>query len=354
FPMPAQLQRRLSLFLIVVQVTGISAAIKDVAFKVTASFYPALAVYFSIFSALSYIVTFPVHFYSGFLLEHRFALSNQTVKRWFVEEAKGYAISFVITLAVVEALYLICRNFEANWWIPVSVFWILFTVGFAKIFPVVIMPLFYKCVPLKNEELKNKIFELAGRFNIKISDVFEIDFSKNTRKSNAAVIGWGKTRRVVLTDNLINDFTPDEVEVVAAHEFAHYALGHIQKLVSVQILSTVIFFYGLSLIMPVMASILGASDQSDILILPAIWFLLSLYSFTVAPILNAYSRKLEEDADRSAIEATKKPLAFISLMKRLSEKNLSDDSPSPLVEYLFYNHPPISKRIRMGEEYAKK
>lgn len=343
-----------AVFLIAVQLLGISGAIKNIAFGITHYFYPALAAYFFIFSMLSYIVTLPLEFYSGFILEHRFSLSNQTFPRWLSEEFKKSMVSFIIMLFVVEALYAIGRNFPATWWIAASVFWLAFSVGLAKLFPIIIMPLFYKYLPLANDDLKRRVFELAGKFGLRIIDVSEVDFSKNTRKSNAAVVGWGKTRRVVLADNLVNEFTPDEVEVVVAHEMAHYKLGHIQKLVVINTISTIAFFYLLSLTLSATASFLGASGAFDMSIFPVILLLFGLYSFLLTPLMNAYSRKLERDADKEAIRITGNTAAFISLMKRLAEKNLADEAPHPLVEILFYNHPPISKRIRMGEEYGKK
>jgi STE24 endopeptidase len=341
-----------ALFLAVIQFTGFSAHLRSFSLAQTGSFYPGLAVYFLVFSLLYYLFLSPLGFFGGFLLEHRFGLSSQSFARWFAEDLKGEAVSLVITTALVLAFYAIGRHFPVMWWLIASFVWLVFTILFAMVFPIVVLPIFYRSMPLADEALRHRLMRLADRFGIKVVDVSMIDYSKNTRKSNAALVGWGATRRIILTDTLVKDFSDDEIEVVVAHEMAHYAYGHIQKLVLVHALTTAVFFYLLSRVLPRLAAACGATGAFDMAILPAVALIFGLYSFVIMPFANAFSRMLEREADCGAVKATGDRGAFISLMKKLSEKNLSDENPHPVVEYLFYDHPPIGKRIRMAGRFG--
>lgn len=342
-----------ALILAILQFTGLSSRLGAAALGLCGgSFYPALCVYFLVFSAACTVFMLPLSFYGGFLLEHRFGLSNQSFSRWLSEEIKKTVLSFPFSLALVVAYYAIGRTAGAWWWVGAAGVAASFSVVFTMVFPFIVLPLFYRCVPLADGNLKGRVLALAGKFGIPVSGVFLIDFSKNTRKANAAVIGCGRTRRVILTDTLVNDFPPDEVEVVIAHEMAHYAYGHIWKLLTVHCLSTFVFFWCLGRLLPALALVCGAAGPFDPAILPAAALFLGLFEFAVAPARHAFSRALEREADLGSIEATGKREAFISLMRRLADKNLSDENPHTLIEILFYDHPPIGKRIRMAEQYA--
>lgn len=343
-----------SVFLAVFQLSGISKDLATWCNGVVGNFYGSLALYILIFNATFFLTGLALDFYGGFIVEHKFALSNQTAGRWLVDEVKKAVLSFTVSLFLIEAIYAAGKFSPVHGWIFASIIWLIFTVGFSMLFPVLVIPLFYKYIPLNNDDLRLRIMTLAKKIDIIIMEISMIDFSKNSRKANAAVVGWGGTRRVVLADNLINEFTPDEVEVVIAHEMAHYKLWHIWKLVFAHTTVTVIFFYILWQGLPTIALLLGVANAFDIALLPAVVFCFATFEFVSAPFLNAYSRYLESQADRLAIDATGKLSAFVSLMKRLSWKNLSDDKPHPVIEFLFYDHPPINKRIKMAERYATK
>ncbi|MBI5143584.1 MAG: M48 family metalloprotease, partial [Candidatus Omnitrophica bacterium] len=199
---------------------------------------------------------------------------------------------------------------------------------------------------------RDKILRLAREFNIKVLDVFEINFSAKTKKSNAAITGWGDTRRIILADNLVNEFTPEEVEVVVAHEMAHYKLKHIWKLIAISAASTAISLYILNLAAQGIASALGMEAVFDIALFPALSLVFTIYGIITAPIQNAVSRKLENDADALALKMTRLKGSFISLMERLAKVNLSDKEPNALIEFLFYDHPSIAKRIESAKRFS--
>lgn len=338
------------IFLLLIQYSGISAGISDMALAIGRGYHLALLIYLCVFGAIVYALSFPLGFYEGFILERKFSLSNQRLADWLKDEAKSSALSALVFLCIIEALYTILASFPHTWWIVASAFWIAVSLLLANIFPIVVLPLFYKYNALSKNELRQRALELASRFGIKVIDIFEIDFSKKTKKANAAVIGWGNSRRIIMADNLVNDFPEDEALVVLAHEMAHHRLRHIWKLFSVGAISTAIFFFALSISSSSIASGLGVGSISDISIFPTLYLLFIIFGLVTMPIHNAISRKLETDADIMAIRVTGKRDAFISLMERLGQKNLADVKPNRVIEFLLYSHPSISKRIDLARK----
>ena len=332
-----------------IQLTGISSHLGHVTGRLCANPYGSLALYLLVFSVVYYAATLPFGFYEEFVLEHKFSLSNQSVAAWIKDELKKCALSLILFLALVETFYAIAWHTPHRWWIYVAAVWISLSVLFSKIFPILIIPLFYKYTPLSDYRLRNRMIELGKKFNIRVLDVSKIDFSKNTKKSNAAIVGLGSTKRVIFADNLINEFTPDEIEVVTAHEFAHHKLGHIWKLLLTASVTLALFFFILHKVLPGLAYTLGTDGIFDIALFPAAYLAFMLYSFIVMPVHNAISRKLERDADMMALQVTKMNGPFVSLMEKLASKNLSDTRPARLVEIIFYSHPPISKRIALAK-----
>ncbi|MCK4463690.1 MAG: hypothetical protein KAU58_05200, partial [Candidatus Omnitrophica bacterium] len=169
--------------------------------------YIALTIYFTIFSLIYYIFSFPLNFYSSYILEHKFSLSNQNFFDWTKDEFKRTLISFIVYLLIIHAFYLLLSKSGALWWIWTALAWIVFNVIFAKILPIFVIPLFYKYSELNDINLKKRIKELASKASVKLIDVFQIDLSSKTKKANAALVGMGKSRRVIIADNLINGFS---------------------------------------------------------------------------------------------------------------------------------------------------
>lgn len=334
--------------LALIYATGLSSALAALAFRLAPGYYGALFAYLLMLSLLLGVFFFPLELYGGFILEKRFGLSNQTFAAWLADEAKASLISFVFFAIMIEMLYALVRAFPHGWWIAASVFWIVISIVIAQIFPVCIIPLFYTYKRLAREDLRVKALGMAAKFGITVMDVFEIDFSAKTKKANAAIVGWGRSRRIILADNLVNDFPADEVEAVLAHEMAHYRLRHLAILLAAGAASIGLFFFSIHAIFasyPRLLSMYGAADFASF---PALYLAFIVFSAAMMPLQNALSRRLERDADAMALAATKAREPFISLMERLAEKNLSDTDPSRVVELVFYNHPPIARRIAMA------
>jgi STE24 endopeptidase len=336
-------------FLIVLVASGLSVRIAD-SLK-TAALCPACApaVYLFIVSLGAYLVMFPLHFYSTFTLEHRFGLSRQTFGAWMLDQVKASALSLVLCYTAVISFYWILGRFEA-WWVVVSGVWILFSLVLAKLAPVLIIPLFFKQTKLHDETLRQRILALAANMKVKLLDVFEINFSSKTVKANAAMTGWGMTRRVLLGDTLKEKFTNDEVEVILAHEFAHYKYRHILKQVVISGALSLALFY---LIFRTNAAVLagwGYSSLSDIAALPVLGIYAVVFGIVTQPATAWLSRCFERQADKAALEVTGLKDAFISTMDKLADQNLSDRTPHPLIKFFFFTHPPISERIAFAKK----
>jgi len=330
-----------------------SSILKNLISFMTANEYLLIALYISIFIIIIDVITIPLSFYGGFILEHMYGLSNQKISGWIKDELKKVIISLPLIIFMAEIMYIFLRNFPNTWWIFVTVIWIFFSVIMAKLAPVLIFPLFYKSTPLDNKEVKESLESLAEGTGISIQGVYKIDLSKNTKKANAALAGMGSTRRVLLGDTLLDSYSPAEIRSVFAHELGHHVYHHIWKMLAIGTISGCLGFAFCHLVLSNAIAVLGYQNIYDIAAFPAVCIALGVSGFMLLPIQNAISRRFERACDRYAIEKTEDPEAFISTMEKLAEQNLSDLTPNRLIELLFYSHPAISKRIEMARKHVK-
>lgn len=186
---------------------------------------------------------------------------------------------------------------------------------------------------------------------VKILDCFEIDFSKKTLKANAAFLGWGATRRVVLSDTLRDKYSYDEIEVILAHEFVHYKLKHLLKLILVNSFVIILSFYIIFRTSGYSLKLFGMSSLSDIAALPVMLIYFVLFGIIMQPFENFISRRLERNADMMALKITGLNEAFISMMDKLAKQNLADRNPHPLIKFFFFDHPPIDERIALARSF---
>ncbi|MCX6078423.1 MAG: M48 family metallopeptidase [Chloroflexi bacterium] len=304
-----------------------------------------------IFGGISSILEAPLSYYSDFILPHRFDQSNQTLKEWILDQLKGLAISLPIGLIVIELLYLALRVSGALWWLWAAGGLLVFQVLIANLAPVLIMPLFNKFVPLGEEhsELAERLMKLAEKSNTKVKGVFKFDMSKRTKAANAALTGIGNTRRIVLGDTLINEFSLDEIETVLAHELGHHVHKDIPLLIGFGTLSTALGLYLASLVMNWAVSTFGFTSVADVAAFPALTLIISLYGLLIMPLENGFSRWRERMADEYALQSTGKNEAFASGFTRLANQNLGELDPEKWVVFLFHSHPPLGERIEMAK-----
>ena len=301
----------------------------------------------------SSILFMPINIYTGFYLEHKYKLSNQTFYKYFVENVKSMLVGLAIGIPILLLFFFVLNQFGDLWWLVFASAMFLISVVLSQIFPIVILPIFYKILPLDDEELKTRISNLAKDAGIKVENVFTFDMSKNTKKANAAFTGLGKTKRIILGDTLLNNYSKDEIETVIAHELGHYKHKHIIKNILFGTVSSFITFFIISILYKNSLNWFDFESITQIAALP----LLSLWAMIIgliqSPIGNILSRKYEYEADRYAIESTLKPESFISTLNKLTDQNLGDREPHPLVEWFFYSHPSIKNRIDAIKNFAK-
>ena len=304
-----------------------------------------------IFGGIAAILELPLGYYSGFVLPHRFGQSNQDRKGWVVDQIKSLLISAPLGLIVLELIYLALRLTGPWWWLWTGAGMLVFTVILSNLAPILIMPLFNKFVPLGEEhaELAGRLMKLAERANTKVRGVFKYDMSKRTKAANAALTGMGNTRRIVLGDTLINEFSTDEIETVLAHELGHQVHKDIPILIGFGTVMTLGGLYLASLAMGWAAGFFGFAGPSDIAGLPALGLILGAFGLLTQPFDNAVSRWRESMADEYALQSTGKAQAFASAFIRLANQNLGEVDPEKWVVFMFYDHPPLGERIRMAE-----
>jgi STE24 endopeptidase len=312
-----------------------------------------VALYIVIFGGALAVINLPLSYYSGFVLPHRFDQSNQSLKDWVVDQLKGLAIGAPLGLLMLELLYLALRLTGNSWWLWVAGGLLLFNVLISNLAPVLIMPLFNKYVPLGDEhkELEERLLDLARRANTKVKGVFKFDMSKRTKAANAALTGLGNTRRIILGDTLINEFTLDEIETVLAHELGHHVHKDIPFLIAFGTLSTTLSLFIASLVLNHAVSFFSFTSAADIAALPALMLILSAYGLLTSPIDNAVSRWRENMADDYALSSTRKSEAFASAFTRLANQNLGEIDPEKWVVFMFYSHPPLGERIEKAKKF---
>lgn len=327
-------------------VTGLSEQLYSEIYKITTNAYIILLLYIIIFGSVLSIIFFPLSYYSDFHLEHKYNLSNQTFFMWIWEGLKGIFIATVIGVPLILAFYYILLKYNQLWWLPFAILLFIVSVILARVVPIIILPLFYKVTPIENEELKNRIINLSTNVNMKVENVFQFNMSKNTKKANAAFTGLGKTKRILLGDTLIKDFSEDEIETVIAHELGHYKHKHITKNLIIGTITSFLTLFLLAKFYYLSLPLFGFSEITQIAALPLLSLWGTLIGIIETPITNYISRKYEYQADEYAVRSTNKKDIFIRTLEKLTEQNLSDKNPHPLVEWFFYSHPSIKKRTQ--------
>ena len=337
--------------LLILLFTRLSGEISDYAYSFTSNPYLALLIFIGIIGISEAVVTFPLSFYSGYILEHKYDLSNQNLKGYFTESLKGLILALALGIPILLGFYLILKNTGEWWWLVLGMFLFLISVILGRLAPVLIMPLFYKFQPVEDESIKERLLSLCKKTGVQVAGIFTFNMSKSTKKANAAFTGMGKSKRIILGDTLMEKFTPEEIEFVFAHEMGHYTKKHIAKLVLLSTVSTFLGLYLTSLLYSVTLGYFGFSASYEIAALPLLFLYLSIYGLITSPITNIFSRKYEWEADTYALETTRNKEAFISSMEKLADQNLAEKTPNKIIEFLFHSHPSITKRIEFARNY---
>jgi STE24 endopeptidase len=307
----------------------------------------------AVFGGIYYLINLPLTFYSSYILPHRFGLSQQTPGGWISDQLKGLIMGFVIGGGMLEIFYAVMRASPGTWWLWAGIIMMIFNVVLANLAPILIFPLFYKFIPLgeDNEELVNRLTRLAERAGTDVSGVYKFDMSRRTTAANAALAGLSNTRRIILGDTLLSEFSEDEIETIFAHELGHHVNKDIQLGITIDALLTFGGLYLASLGLRWGVDLLSLNSPSDVAGFPLLILVLSAYGFVTMPLSNAYSRCRERRADEYALRITGRGEVYANALTRLANQNLAETDPEPWVEMLLYSHPALEKRISMARSF---
>jgi STE24 endopeptidase len=334
-------------------VLGWSESLKTFLQGFTSSEWFLVAVFGLVFGAGFVLVGLPLSYLSGYYLPKRFGQSNQGLAGWVSDQLKSLLLLGVVGLFLLEVIYAVLRLFPETWWLWAALFMLVFSVLLSNLAPVLILPLFYKLTPLGEEHagLVQRLMRLSEQAKAHVKGVYRFDMSRRTKSANAALTGLGNTRRILLGDTLLDEFTDDEIETILAHELAHHVHHDIPLGIAVESLLTLAGLYLSSLVLEWGVGYFGFAGVADIAALPLFALVMGGYGLLTLPLSNGYSRWRERKADEYALRTTRNGAAFASAMVRLANQNLAEVSPGPWEEFLLHSHPALSKRVAMAKSY---
>jgi STE24 endopeptidase len=332
---------------------GWSESLRDYNQSWTPSPWVGVLVYGLVFGGCYLLLELPLSFFQGFSLPHRFQQSNQTLKGWWMDFFKGTVLSGLLGLLFLEIIYFMLRLFPASWWLWAAGVLLAINMLLANLAPILIFPLFNKFQPLAEgyQHLQDRLLSLAERASMPVIGVFSFDMSRQTKSANAGITGLGYTRRIILGDTLLSEFSTEEIETVLAHEIGHYKNHDIPLGIMVQTFLTLGGLYLASRGLSWGITLFDYQDVADIAALPLLILSLGAYGLITMPLSNLFSRWRENLADDFALRLTGNGQAYAAALIRLSNQNLAEVDPQTWVEILLHSHPALRKRIQKAQTY---
>ena len=337
--------------------TGVAQWLRDLANARAKGQWARVLVFFTLYSVIMAVVLLPLDWYSGWALEHRFALSNQSLGDWALDQGKALVFQ-IVAVGVLPLLALAMRVVDAHprrWWLWLSLGALPVAAASVLLQPLVFDPLFNKFTPLHDASLRDDILALARRADIPARNVYEVDMSTKTKKVNAYMTGFGSSQRIVLWDTTLKQMSRDEILFVMGHEMGHYVLHHIWKgLAWVAAGSFAVLWLTAWFARALLARFGGRWNvhaAGDLAAIPLLFAMLMWVNYLGAPVANAISRGVEHEADVFALEITHDNDAGARSFLKLAEGNRSDPEPAGWVKLLLFTHPPLGDRIRFALDY---
>jgi STE24 endopeptidase len=340
----------ISIFLLV---SRFSARLRDLSERVTRIKTLQIACYGIPYLLFVYALTFPLNVYENFFREHHYGMATQSFGPWFRDQLLGLALTLVGGTLLVIVLYTVFRRAPRTWWIWGTIVMIIFWGILLLISPVYVEPLFNTYKPITDPKVRNPILAMARANEIPVKQVFEVDASRQTRRVSANVAGLLGTTRVALNDNLLKQCALPEIRAVMAHEMGHYVLNHGAKLMTYL---GILILIGFALARALFDAALrywgkswGVRGISDPAGLPLLVLILSTLLFIATPFLNTLVRITEREADAFGINTSREPDGMAKVALKLGEYRKLD--PTPLEEFIFFDHPSGRARIRMAMDW---
>ena len=312
------------------------------------------ALYLLVLVAGYQVMVAPLSYYYGFVLSHRYRLSKQNLAGWLRDRAKGMGLQLLLVLALVTIVYWLMGRLPALWWLAVAAIMFFGSLILTWLTPTFLIPLFYKLKPLEEGELKQRLVDLARRAGVDIAECLTMDLSSKATTANAMLTGWGKSRRIIFTDTLLQGYSWDEIEATLGHELGHRLHHDIPRLMGLQAASFLLALYLANLALTGGVALFSLRGISDIAGIPWLILVLAILMFLLQPALNWYSRRAETSADETALALTNKPQAFVTLMTKLTDQNLSEAEPGRWAKLLFYDHPTYNERVKLAHNYISR
>jgi STE24 endopeptidase len=345
-------------FLLVLTATGVSGHFRTAA-EWIASWMPSplapslsVAVFAMGLAVTVHLLELPFAWYQGFWLERRYGLSTQILAHWLADHVKAALASIAVMVAGLSAVYLFIRWFADAWWVIAALAFTLAMVVLARLAPVLLLPVFYRVRPIDRAALSERLVRLAERAGAPVIGAYEWGLSGHTRKANAALAGIGRSRRILLSDTMLDAYSDDEIEVILAHELSHHVHHDLWRGMALQAGTLFAGFFFASVVLRAAVPWLGLHGEADIAGAPLLLLVAGTFTFAMLPLGNAVSRAQERRADRFALQLTRNPQAFVTAMRRLSQQNLAEERPSAIARWLFYSHPPMRERIAAAQAWV--
>ncbi|MFL6590399.1 MAG: M48 family metallopeptidase, partial [Chthoniobacterales bacterium] len=344
------LSTAISIFLLT---SRISARFRDFGERVTRFKFLQVILYALPILLLTFLLGFPLHYYENFVREHAYGMATQNFGQWLGEQVKFVIINLIITSLLLVGLYAVFRRAPRTWWVWGTIVAVIFTVLGILLAPVYIEPIFNKYTPLNDTKISEPILAMARANQIPVTKVYEVDASRQTKRVSANVAGFMGTTRIALNDNLLKRCTLPEIREVMAHEMGHYILNHNVKLVTyfslfflLGFIALRVFFQGAVNKWGERWGVRGIADPAG---LPLLSLIFSTVFFLLTPIINTTIRVHEREADAFSVNTAREPDAFAMVALKLGEYRKL--SPSPLEEFIFFDHPSGRARIRMAMDW---
>jgi STE24 endopeptidase len=314
--------------------------------------FPGSAALYLLTLAASYgVIVAPLDYYHDFALPHRYGLLKQDLTGWLRDKVKALGLGLLLGLCLVIIIYWLIENLPMLWWLAAASIMFLVSLILTWLTPTFIISLFFKLKPLEEGGLKEKLVNWAKRAGVDIEECLTMDLSSKATTANAMLSGWGKSRRIIFSDTLLQEYSWDEIEVTLAHELGHHLHHDIPKLIAIQTAAFLLAFYLAHLALRAGVLLFSFQGISDVAGLPWLILVLAMLILVLQPVLNWYNRRIEIAADETALELSNNPQAFIGLMTKLTNQNLTEAEPSQWAKLLFYDHPTYNERVKLAHNY---
>jgi len=297
------------------------------------------------------VIATPLDYYYDFVLPHRYGLSKQDLVSWLRDKVKASGLQLLLGLCLVIIIYWLMAHLPELWWLAAALIMFLVSLILTWLTPTFLIPLFFKLKPLEEGGLKEKLVNLARKAGVDIRECLSMDLSSKATTANAMLSGWGKSRRIIFSDTLLHGYSWDEIEVTLAHELGHRLHHDIPKLIGIQAATFVLAFYLTNLALRAGVILFSLQGIIDIAGLPLLIFVPAMLILVLQPALNWYNRRIETAADGTALALSNNPRAFIALMTKLTDQNLTEAEPSQWVKLLFYDHPTYNETVKLAHNY---